>query len=70
MAMADMQAMWEALVEARASGALRIVTQTNGVRKEIQYKSDAEMASALAAIERQMCGAPIHTVRLSASKGF
>ena len=70
---AELQAQWEALQEARASGARRIVTQTGGVRKEIEYKTDAEMAAALAALERQMAAfsaRPFHTVRIAASKGF
>ncbi len=73
MSLADMQSMWEALQQARLSGALRIATQAAGVRKEIQYKSDAEMAAAIGALERQMAalsGAPVHTVRVAASKGF
>lgn len=73
MTLQEMQSMWEALQQARLSGALRIVTQTGGVRKEIQYKSDAEMAAAIGALERQMAalsGSPVHTVKIAATKGF
>lgn len=73
MSLAELQEQWAALQAARASGVLRVVTQTGGVRKEVQYRSDAELAAAIGALERQMgalSGAPVHTVRIAASKGF
>lgn len=73
MGLAELQDQWAALQAARASGVLRVVTQTGGVRKEVQYRSDTELAAAIGALERQMAalsGAPVHTVRVAASKGF
>lgn len=42
------------LVEARATGATRIVFSSGGTRREIEYKSDFQMAAALAAIDGQI----------------
>ncbi|MFG1344368.1 hypothetical protein V5F59_05705 [Xanthobacter autotrophicus DSM 431] len=66
----ELQARWEALQEARASGVLRVVTQTAGVRKEVQFRSDAELASAIAAVEAQMRGARTRVTYIAAQKGF
>lgn len=58
------------LIESRASGVRRVRDQ-NG--EEIEYKSDAQMAAALAALDRQIAeatGRPApHTIRFHTSKG-
>lgn len=58
------------LIESRASGVRRVRDQ-NG--EEVEYKSDAQMAAALAALDRQIAeatgqAAP-HTIRFHTSKG-
>ena len=60
----------DSLVEARATGVLEY-RDSNG--ELVRYKSDREMASALAALDREIAalsGArPTHTIRFSTSKG-
>lgn len=73
MTLSELQDLLAALQAARASGARRIVTQSAGVRKEVEYKTDAEMAAAIGDIQRQIAAltaTPIHTVRIAATKGF
>lgn len=72
-AIEDIRADLDALRSARASGARRIVTHTGGVRKEVEFKTDAEMRDAILGLERELAGfsgRPIHTVRIGTSKGF
>lgn len=61
----------DALIEARAEGVRRFRDQ-NG--EEIEYKSDAQMAAALAALDRQiaqaMGRATPHTITFRTSKGL
>ena len=74
--MSDLSSMLEQLSElreARASGARRISTMTNGVRKEVEYRSDAELLAAIRDLERRiaaMGAKPITTVRIASSKGL
>lgn len=50
----ELQAMRAALVAARATGALRTVFTSGTTRRELEYKSDTEMAAAIAAIDREI----------------
>jgi hypothetical protein len=69
--LADLTAARDALVRARAEGVRRYRDQ-NG--EEVEYKSDAKMASALAALERriaELLGRPApHTILFRTSKGL
>jgi hypothetical protein len=69
--LADLTAARDALVKARAGGVRRCRDQ-NG--EEVEYKSDAEMASALVALERriaELLGRPApNTIFFRTSKGF
>ena len=60
----------DSLIEARATGVLTFRDQ-NG--EQVNYKSDREMASALAALDREIAAVggtrPTHTIRFSTSKG-
>ncbi len=60
-----------ALIDARSRGVRRYRDQ-NG--EEVEYKSDAQMASALAALDREIAAArgirQPHTIRFSTSKGL
>jgi len=60
----------DSLLNARASG-VREVQDQNG--ETITYKSDAQMAAALAALDRQIADATgrttPHTIRFQTSKG-
>lgn len=51
---AELQTMREALVAARSSGTLRTVFTSGGTRREVEYKSDGDMAAAIAAIDREI----------------
>lgn len=66
----QLQAARDSLVEARATGVLSVRDQ-NG--EMVVWKSDAEQARALAALDREIAalsGArPTHTIRFSTSKG-
>jgi hypothetical protein len=53
----ELQDMRAALVAARASGTMRTVFVSGGTRREVEYKSDTEMAAALAAIDREIASA-------------
>nr|WP_306266478.1 hypothetical protein [Pararhizobium sp. IMCC3301] len=66
----QLTALRDDLLDARLSG-MRRVRDQNG--EEIEYKSDAQMAAALAALEREIANlsrqAP-HTIRFNTSKGI
>lgn len=65
----DLQTYLETLIAARAKG-LRVV-EYQGQR--VEYKTDGELASAIADIERRIAvaqGTRIHTVRIETSKGL
>lgn len=53
----ELQVMRAALVAARSSGTLRTVFVSGGTRREVEYKSDSEMAAAIAAIDREIATA-------------
>ena len=65
----ELTARLEALRRTRAEGA-RSVQQGND---RVEYRTDAELAAAIADLERQVAaagGQRIHTIRVSASKGL
>lgn len=67
---ATMQLQLEALRSARASGVRTVEFEAgNGTRRKIKYRSDAELAAAIADLERRL-GSRIHTVKLHTSKGL
>lgn len=67
--LSDIQAFRDRLVQARMNG-LSSVYDSDGSR--IQYKSDSEMAKAIAAADAMLAAAnpPIKTIRLVTSKGL
>lgn len=50
----ELQAMRAALVAARSTGALRTTFREGGTERTVEYKSDSEMAAAIAAIDREI----------------
>jgi|GEM_PF-629823 hypothetical protein len=54
MSIEDLNSQRAALVAARSSGTLRTVFVSGGTRREVEYKSDQEMAAAIAAIDREI----------------
>lgn len=70
-ALSDLQRWRDSLLEARLNG-LRRVRDQNG--EEIEYRSDRELAAALAAADRAIAeatsGRPVLTVKFNTSKGF
>lgn len=69
---AELQAMRAALVAARAAGTREVVDGNSGDR--VAYKSDGEMAAALAALDSEisaaMRGPRPAVIRCSTSKGL
>lgn len=66
---AELQERLESLRAMRARG-VRAVQQDG---KRVEYSSDAELAAAIADLERQVAGgtgARVHTIRINASKGL
>lgn len=71
--LADLQAQRAALVAARNSGALRTTFRSGGTERTVEMKSDAEMASAIAAIDAEIAklqGNRRSTIQLTLSKGY
>lgn len=69
---ADLEAQRAELVSARASGELRIVFHSGGTRREVEYRSVAEIEKAIAAIDREIAGLRgrrIHTFLPTFDKG-
>lgn len=67
--LAELQAFKTALEAARYSGNRRVRTGAT----EIEFKTDAEMAAALADLDRRIAaasGGTIRTIRVSSSKGL
>lgn len=70
--LAELQDQLANLRAARATGAARVEFVSGESRRVIEYKSDADMASAIADLERRIAAfsAPrISTVRFTYSKG-
>lgn len=61
------------LVSARASGETQIVFHSGGTRREVEYRSIAEIEKAIAAIDREIAalqGRRVHTFLPTFSKGI
>ena len=62
------------LRQVRANGTRSVEFDAgNGSRQRVEYKTDAEMAAAIADLERQLAatgGRPVHTVHIHSNKGF
>ncbi|MGP2492290.1 phage head-tail joining protein [Mesorhizobium sp. PUT5] len=61
------------LIEARNSGALRIVFHSGGTRREVEYRSVREIQAAIDAIDRDIAanaGTRINVFYPTFSKGF
>lgn len=70
---ADLQARRAALVAARTNGTMRTTFKSGGTERTVEYKSDKDMAAAIAAIDREIAGLSgrrIHTFKPHFSKGF
>lgn len=62
-----------ALVAARSSGVLRTTFRDGGTERTTQFKSDSEMAAAIAAIDREIAalqGSRVNTFLPHFSKGL
>jgi hypothetical protein len=69
----DLQAQRAALVAARSSGELRIWFESGGTRRELTYRSVAELTAAIAAIDREIAGlqgSRVNTFLPTFSKGL
>lgn len=73
MDLATLQSLHSALLTARYSGERRVRYRSNEIEREIEYRSDADMAAAIGDLERRIAGLTgprVTTVRISSSKGF
>lgn len=73
MTIADLQAQRAALVAALGEGATRVVFHSGGTRREVEYRSVAELQRAISAIDREIAansGTRINTFLPTFSKGF
>lgn len=72
--LSDLQAQLESLRSARASGTRSVeYASSNGVKKRVEYRSDSELAAAIADVERRIAvltGPRITSVRFQTSKGL
>ncbi|BAQ17480.1 phage head-tail joining protein [Methyloceanibacter caenitepidi] len=70
----DPQAMLKALYKARASGALEVEYQDAGVQRRVRYRSDSDLAAAIAALEGKLAadagGSSVNIVNIRSSKGW
>jgi hypothetical protein len=70
---ADLQSQLDTLHSARARGVLRVKdTSSTGAVTEVEYRSDHELAAAIADLERRlalMARLPIRTVLIATQKG-
>jgi hypothetical protein len=67
--LAELQAQLETLRATRAGG----VREVQNGEERLAYQSGADLAAAIADLERQIAGAEgrrVHTVRVTTSKGF
>lgn len=72
-ALADLLTKRAALIAARSSGMLRTTFRSGGTERTAEFKSDAEMAAALAALDREIAalkGQRINTFLPTFSKGI
>lgn len=73
MTAAELLAQRAELVSARASGETHIVFHSGGTRREVEYRSIAEIEKAIAAIDREIAalqGRRVHTFLPTFSKGI
>lgn len=56
MNLADLEAQRAELIAARNSGELRMVFHSGGTRREVEYRSIAEIEKAIAAVDRDIAG--------------
>jgi poly-gamma-glutamate capsule biosynthesis protein CapA/YwtB (metallophosphatase superfamily) len=72
--LAELKEMRGALMRARASGHRAVVYAHNGVEYRTDYKTDSDMAAALADLDRRIAAlsgaSPVNTIRLTTSKGL
>ena len=67
----DTDAMLRALYKARASGALEVTYQDAGQMRSVRYRSDKDLAAAIAAIEAKVAGgSSINIVNIRSEKGW
>jgi hypothetical protein len=69
----DLQAQRAALVAARNSGTLRTTFRSGGTERTVWFKSDTELAAAIAAVDRDIAaleGRRVNTFLPSFSKGL
>lgn len=70
--LAELQAQLSKLRNARATGAARVEFVSGETRRVVEYKSDADLAAAIADVERRLAALsrqPVTTIRFSYSKG-
>jgi hypothetical protein len=71
--LADLQAQRAALVAVRNNGALRTTFRDGGAERTVWFKSDSELAAAIAAIDREIAaleGRRVNTFLPYFSKGL
>ena len=70
----ELEAQLEGLRRARASGVRRVeYASGNGVSRLIEYRTDDELAAAIADLERRLAGLRgqrVHSIAFSSSKGY
>jgi hypothetical protein len=73
MTFADLQEKRASLVDALSEGVLRVVIHSNGARREVEYRSIADIERAIGAIDRELAansGTRINTFPPYSSKGL
>ena len=72
--LADLQDYRGKLVKARSSGLARVSVQSPATRREMEFRSDAELAAALADVDRQIAalngGSVVQVVNIRNSRGW
>lgn len=70
--LAELQGQLDRLLQARATGVARVEFVSGETRRVVEYKSDADLAAAIADLERRIAAlsrAPVTAVRFTYSKG-
>lgn len=72
--LSELNARLEALRKVRAAGARAVEFEAgSGTRKRVEFRSDNELAAAIADVESQiatLAGGQVRTIRFQTSKGF
>jgi hypothetical protein len=71
--LAELQSRLDALREVRATGAKVVIFRSGAVEHRVEYQTDAEIAAAIADLERQISaasGGGVKVVRFATSKGL